>query len=451
MYPIPNMVDPTLVTLAQLNDPKLYVRVDNVPIFCPHQRRLKNGQTLTVDQADLHGIADNDQERQASGSLVRLTLGHMLQGQGVPEDKQPKPVGYARITNVTPFGPGGKIGLKSTWYIKREDYGEAKTYPFRSPEYYPDTNTISGIALLRRDPELDLGTLSYVRASDGTLTYETYEAGGRLCLHYAMGASTMPQMTHETNLDEAAETVKGSKSDEMDVAKGEDAGYKTFEGYAKKHPLLKYLGDNHHVIRYMCNKYMADAGAAPPMMGNEAGAEGAVMPGSSNTYVPGMAGDEEARKAEMMQRSNGTRVDYARELADLRKENLETKKQLGAIYREKRLGDFRNKLQTLASDGIVLNLEEELQYCSEMTPAEFEKHAARISVHYQRAPVETGIGPFAVVNEPIKNGNGHAANGQAPLTREERDRVVQYATENGIVSEKEARAVCYEKGLIKKR
>src|SRR5207302_1457650 len=44
----------------------------------------------------------------------------------------------------------------------RDKLAVAKNRPFRSAEYYPSTKTIRGIALLVRDPYLDMGIVTYV-------------------------------------------------------------------------------------------------------------------------------------------------------------------------------------------------------------------------------------------------------------------------------------------------
>jgi hypothetical protein len=182
--------DPTLETLERLEDPNLYTRLANVPIFAPHQRKLRDGTILTVDERRLRLIADVARQRQdGPGSLVRLTLGHVLLARETPEPRQPRPVGFARITSVGPFGPGHQPALLSDWFIRCQDYAEAATYPFRSAEFLADSNTITGVALLRRDPELDLGLLTY--------------DSQRRCLTYSMCNQSTP--TRRPKMPTAAE------------------------------------------------------------------------------------------------------------------------------------------------------------------------------------------------------------------------------------------------------
>ena len=375
-------IDPTVATLAKLNDPTKYVRVDNVPIFCPHERQLRNGHKLVVTESTLDEIAHNAHERQnGAGQLVRVTLGHIIQDKNTPETKQPRPVGFARITDVGTFGPGHETGLMSTLYIRREDWEEAKTYPFRSAEYYPDNQTITGVALLRRDPELDLGLITY--------------EGGRVCLHYAMEAN----MPDESFLDGAKLDNKGSDLDMKDQKQADDPEYKKFEGYVSRHPVLNYV----------CQKYAADAASMPaPTMGDE--------PGGGNTYMPGM--EEDKKQPMSMQRSREA-LNYERRIQDL--EVKYAKEQ-----REKRLLLYRSDLERLQQEGYELDLAAEMEDVKDLTPEQFTRHKNRIARNYQRAPVAYGREPLAIGSSGVEG----LTSRDKPLTKAERDAAVQYAADH---------------------
>ena len=57
------------------------------------------------------------------------------------------------------YDPSGSSMLSNLYYSK-EHWEEAKKYPFRSVEYWPGSRDIRAVALLLRDPELDLGALT---------------------------------------------------------------------------------------------------------------------------------------------------------------------------------------------------------------------------------------------------------------------------------------------------
>lgn len=180
--------DPTMDLIRSLDDPQRFERVDRVAVFKPHVRdfpemTLPNGTVIparrvVVSEKDLEEIAANvNRAYQQDGSLVVLTVGHRKFGQ-VDETTQPAKVGYARGYRAEWVQrPGGRqLMLTHTEYVERSKLAEARKYPGRSPDYDPDTKTITGVALLMQDPALTLGTVSY--------------AAGRLT--YSMGATMNP-------------------------------------------------------------------------------------------------------------------------------------------------------------------------------------------------------------------------------------------------------------------
>jgi hypothetical protein len=90
-------------------------------------------------------------------------------------------VGFSRDWRVGEWK--GRPTLLGTLYFRKDRLAEARTYPYRSVEYYDDRHEVTGVALLRRDPEIDLGVLTYDRDSG--------------CCRYALGDPAMP-----TDLDD---------------------------------------------------------------------------------------------------------------------------------------------------------------------------------------------------------------------------------------------------------
>lgn len=173
--------DPTMDLIASLDDPTKFVRKDSVSVFKPHVRHFPErkigdkvvpAMTVKVTDDDLEEIAENtNRAYQAEGELVKLSIGHRKMLPDYPEDKQPRVVGYARgYKAVVVNRPGGKaIRLTHTEYI-RADATDVLSgqYPQRSPDYDPFEKKITGVALLTRDPALELGTVSY---QSGKLAY----------------------------------------------------------------------------------------------------------------------------------------------------------------------------------------------------------------------------------------------------------------------------------------
>lgn len=168
--------DPTLDFLARLDDPTQWVVVKNVPVFRPHKRTVKQAdgtdQTVEVTEADMPRIAAKYQRLEKEfGVIPRMTLGHTLLDPQTPERKQPPIVGYGRNLRVGTFGPAKAVAVLADCYYRRDCWEEAKEYPYRSAEYYSNSKEITGIALLKRDPQLDMGMVTYRRGESPYYLY----------------------------------------------------------------------------------------------------------------------------------------------------------------------------------------------------------------------------------------------------------------------------------------
>jgi hypothetical protein len=62
---------------------------------------------------------------------------------------------------VGTFGPQRETCILCDLYIRPDCWEEFKRHPYRSPEYYHGRKEITGVAVLTRDPKLDLGMLSF--------------------------------------------------------------------------------------------------------------------------------------------------------------------------------------------------------------------------------------------------------------------------------------------------
>jgi hypothetical protein len=239
--------DPTLEFLQAFDDPSKWVIKRNVPIFKPHVKRDKDGNFLyEVTEADLPEILANLQAAKQNLRVVpKVTLGHVHLQKDWPEQQQAPIVGYVPEARVGRFGANPAI--LGDIYVRKEDDAKVKGYPFRSADYYPQTKEITGVAMLIRDPELDLGMVSLHRDKGP-------------CYQYALENDAMPDPTEKPT---------------MPVAGPEDEQhYANFCKYmAGKHPKLAQL------------------------MGAAMGPTNGAMPGQAAGGKP--APDEEARYAQM--------------------------------------------------------------------------------------------------------------------------------------------------------
>jgi hypothetical protein len=234
------MSDATMKLLTDLEDPRLYRKVEAVPIFAEHTRTVKgkDGKPTVIDVGvpRLKKIAARINTReQDTGTLGVLKIGHTKRDPEHPEEAQPRVVGYFRAAAVGGFGPKQKPALLVTYYVKRECEAEAKEYPFRSPEFYPDADEITAVSLLKRDPELDLGILTYDRA-------------GRAVYHYAMDDD---MSLSDPASPIGAETPQESPEDEQH--------YRRFCGYMKR-----YMAESGSLALPGAENVEEPGGAPPP-------------------------------------------------------------------------------------------------------------------------------------------------------------------------------------------
>ena len=172
--------DATADFAATLADPRRWVIKRNVPIFKAHERTdPATGKLISVDLPKLYRIAHNIQTMERQGGVpVRMTLGHTEPGK--PEVQQPPIGGYYRNARIQPFGPKGEPAIVVDEWLDPQYAPQRKNFPYRSSEYYDETEQITGVALLTRDPFLDLGVVAY-RKEDAFVAY-TKESPGPV--HY---------------------------------------------------------------------------------------------------------------------------------------------------------------------------------------------------------------------------------------------------------------------------
>lgn len=155
--------DATREFAEKLADPQRWVRKPSIPIFKAHERTdPATGQLIKVDLPKLYRIAANMQRLEREGGVpIRCTLGHTEPEK--PEPEQPPIAGYYKNARVQPFGPKGEPAVVVDEWLDPQYAPVRKNYPYRSAEYYDDAEQITGVALLTRDPYLDLGVVAYER------------------------------------------------------------------------------------------------------------------------------------------------------------------------------------------------------------------------------------------------------------------------------------------------
>lgn len=166
--------DATMDFLETLGDESKWVIDRGVPIFKPHKRTdPKTGETLyEVTAEDMPIIAANMASLQQVGVFPRITPGHVLPQN--TETQQPALYGVGVNPRAGTFGPKNEPCVLVDRYLFPKHADAAKNFPFRSVEYYHGAKVIRGIALLIREPYLDMGMVTTYAAKHGA--FYSYEA-----------------------------------------------------------------------------------------------------------------------------------------------------------------------------------------------------------------------------------------------------------------------------------
>lgn len=420
-----------------LENPDLYERIDDIPIFAKHAGKKKGSDgkwhEVKVDDRDLQEISQAYQEMEKSGSLPVITPGHRIVDQEVSEEDQPEPWGYCRnLRPGTYIGPeGNKVPtLLGTYYLSKKAISKdgkpanvaARTFPFRSVDYYAGLKKISGVALLRRDPFLDLGLVSYVSYAQENV----------------MPPPTEPPDSRVT--DEAQGGVDGAVADATgDELTPEEAG--TAMRY------MKHYERHHPPMKYMCDRYKAeqvgDMGAGggvadPAVEGATDIPPGAAPKETQHPEKPPM--DQNANGVAPVQYASAAQLEqYAREqaamkqtIARLEKSKAESDKLLGEERRARRLTQYGSELARLKDvERYEFDEKEELEICENYTPEQFQKHIGRLRKICKQDPTGASLmSPDQYAGRGWEGSNGGQRPDDGMLDPETLSQVYMYIREH---------------------
>jgi hypothetical protein len=403
-------VDPTALSLESFSDSSRWEIVHNVPVFIPHKRQYREDGELKEYHVTDETLAEIEENALVTLEKFRvpprIQIGHTRKD--VKETDQAPIVGWAAEGFKRSIWQG-KPSLQINEYLDKKGTviinGEkmtcveaAKRYPFRSVEYYPNSKQITAIALLSRDPELDMGILTFGRKAP------------ERCFYYSLGDSSMAE--HEGHPAQPAHPAGG----EQKVEQGDETKeLATFKAYmAKCYPHMERMHAEH------AQRYAAAASG-------------------TNTAIPGAAPAAPAapmappapEAATHMQR-NGEPVDYARQIANLQDSLLKTVNESNARIREleqrNRATEYRAELLVLNErDGFIFNVDEELADAMDLNREQFDKQKKRIQKYERRPSPDAGFIPVARDVTPNGSSNGHV------VVNNERDlqRCADYVREHG--------------------
>lgn len=135
------------------------------PVLDPKTGKQKVQEAVwNVDKGVLERLAAVNNARNRAGDFSPIAIGHNNL-RNPDEQAQPPLVGAGLDYHVAWDEPHQKWMLRSDLYIRKEDFDEAKKYPYISIELHPSDGAIHPISLIRRAPKRDLG--AWIFARDG--------------------------------------------------------------------------------------------------------------------------------------------------------------------------------------------------------------------------------------------------------------------------------------------
>lgn len=270
----------SLTPLSKFADPSQWDHVDyDVPIFIAHDlyelNKVKNakgekvkvavvpGDDVPEDATFLYSIGPKDLEKiqkkisaayQRTGNAIKVFIGHSDLTK--PQKDNPDIVGYGAGAKMGTFGPENipAILAERLCYVKGQ-YEEAKKYPERSPEFKPLTANITGLALLKTDPKLPMGMMTYGDHKH-TVFYGSEFLGSEKEEEESPKKGKEPGEKEESGPSALPrDPTQPPTSDEL-PPEHKELAEKYMEHYKQNDPLM----------RYMCTKYEAEqAEASAPL------------------------------------------------------------------------------------------------------------------------------------------------------------------------------------------
>lgn len=390
-----------------LSDENLYVKVPNVAIFDEHEERYfvdANGRKCEeadsvdevvrkFDRNELQEIADSCNERDESGSLSPLVFGHTIPGEK-DEAKQPPPKGYALGYGVRKDDGLGRFVLTTDFYVRKDHFEAAKTFPRISVELWPKHKVVDPIALIRRTPRRDLPQWVYGR-----------DAGGEEVIRY----SRESEMPKRYEMDDVP-PVEPPMPTEPD---GDEAGQA--EAFVR------------HCMAFPNFKEMVDRYSAPPMPDVPPGPNPTDMPtdvvqnsaaaSGTNGALPMATPRKDSDVEQNARRVRQTNAE--RQLADMQA-------RLDRMDAEKRLAVGNSYVTQLLSEGYELDATRESEHFARLDDEGREKHAEYVRKFHRHSVIGSRM-PLVAEGSQAPQRN---ARGDEP-TEEEFTQAMQYVRTSG--------------------
>lgn len=460
-----NDTDPTMDLIHSLNraDPTEWGRiVYGVPIFVEHdgyeQEQADGTKRLVVvpkgDPAPANArlLYSVDAERlkatveainrnyDAWGKPIKLFVGQSPKAPGhsdpaVPQTDNPAIAGFGRKAYLGTFGPQNRLAIKTDAFFKRGFENAPAEYPERSPEFLPRTNAITGVALLRTDPRLPMGMVSYQQGDEEIIRYG---------VGFMADKSKKPDETPAEDPKPEGEGNPGASdgnpnpdAPKPDAPQGDPQQLEPLQEHEIKfcNRMMRYMEEQHPAFKYLCGEHkkymdtqaaMAQPGMTAPGATNGSPTQGGNAEGGDDPKKP-----KPDERLDMSQTTDQDRIDYAEtkaKLDKLEKKSIDDEARILALETENATLYAERAIDGLIREGkVIKSRDAEIKKLVGMKPEERKAHLDNIKLNYadaERSPAR-GSG-FLPVDA------GHAEGGDDEASMPSASELVRYAEENKV-------------------
>ena len=423
-------------TIDDLRDPDKYVKLPDRNVFDAHQEEYyepvfnDNGQPVIdpetkkqkvrkvdwdIDKQELERIAAINNARNEAGDFSPLSIGH-TDPRNPDETAQPEIVGAALDYHVAWDEPHKKWMLRTNYYIRKEDYEKAKTYPYTSIELHPSDKAIHPISLIRRAPQRNLGAWIFSRdgrrAKQAISQFDSATGKHGMVLRYQMVEPHQEESSvTDTNVMPPPEvTPEEQEHQYMRHVAMHHAAIAAHPGHAVF--TQKYGGGQH--TNGGENPEAPPIGqpnanpSAPPEPPKEPdpiqNAKETPMPKESELKSINTGDHDAADKLRMQREQDAIRFSRVeKELAETKALLAETVQALKTRDQEATLkfarAESENVAKQLIYEGYEIDLAEEVTRMTPMSAEDRQKHADYIRRYHRQTPVAPA--PFVGRREPV--------------------------------------------------
>ncbi len=290
---------------------------------------------------------------------IKLFAGHT---RGPKDQKnQPDLVGYGGRVRVGAWGPEKISAILGPLFIEKGQLETARKLPERSPEFYPNSDEMTAMALLVTDPKLPMGMVTYTAETvcnglgyalpDGAVFYgRGFDVGtnnGKRGKNYERdseghGFDDNDDVERNGAMARVRKKDYAEDDDDDDKNKEDDLEDLNPEEAHQAARYAKHYEKHHPVFKYMCGKYAADMADAGPTNGALPGD----APPPKNKEDEDMPPKKREEEAEDMVRRDT-------DMIKMQKDLVTQSRELARLRLKDRSGEVAKRLTALAQKVII--------------------------------------------------------------------------------------------------